>query len=198
MRTQPNEPDERSLITQTLAGDDDAFATLVQLHQTAVYNIAYRMAGQRDTAQSLTQETFLRAFRALDTFDLNRPFGPWLYRIATNLSINWIKRARLPTVSIETPPKSDEAEAESEPLDIPDSSAEPAARFAQAEMQAELRQAVVSLPVEYRSVIELRHFQELNYDEIAGTLKIPVGTVKTRLFRARRMLRDRLESITKL
>ena len=196
MRTQPNEPDERSLITRTLAGDDDAFATLVQLHQATVYNIAYRMVGQRDPAQSLAQETFLRAFRALDTFDLNRPFGPWLYRIATNLSINWIKRARLPTVSIETPPKSDEAE--SEPLDIPDSTTEPAARFAQAEMQAELRQAVVSLPLEYRSVIELRHFQELNYDEIASTLKIPVGTVKTRLFRARRMLRDRLESITKL
>jgi len=196
MRTQPNEPDERSLINRTLAGDDDAFAMLVQLHQAAVFNIAYRMVGQRDTAQSLAQETFLRAFRALDTFDLNRSFGPWLYRIATNLSINWIKRARLPTVSIETPFKSDEAE--SEPLDIPDSSAEPAARFSQAEMQAELRQAIESLPAVYRSVIELQHFQELNYDEIANTLKITVGTVKTRLFRARRMLRDRLESITKL
>ena len=188
--------DDQQLVEQVLAGDDDAFATLVQLHQTAVYNIAYRMVGQCDTAQSLTQETFLRAFRALDTFDLNRPFGPWLYRIATNLSINWIKRARLPTVSIETPPKFDRAE--SEPFDIPDSSAEPAERFAQAEMQAELRQVVVSLPVEYRSVIELRHFQELNYVEIASTLKLPVSTVKTRLFRARRMLRDRLESLPKL
>jgi RNA polymerase sigma-70 factor (ECF subfamily) len=196
MRTQPNEPDERSLITKTLAGDDDAFAVLVQLHQTTVYNIAYRMAGQRDVAQSLAQETFLRAFKALDTFDLNRPFGPWLYRIATNLSINWVKRARLPTVSIETPSKSDDVE--SEPLDIPDSSEEPAARFAKTEMQAELRQAIVLLPVDYRSVIELRHFQELNYEEIAVALSIPVGTVKTRLFRARRMLRDRLEPTNKL
>jgi RNA polymerase sigma-70 factor (ECF subfamily) len=192
MRTQPNEPDERRLITQTLAGDDDAFAVLVQLHQTTVYNIAYRMAGQRDVAQSLAQETFLRAFKALDTFDLNRPFGPWLHRIATNLSINWVKRARLPTVSIETPSKFDEAEPE--PMDIPDSSAEPAGRFAHTEMQAELRQAIMSLPADYRSVIELRHFQELNYEEIANSLTIPVGTVKTRLFRARRMLRDRLES----
>lgn len=191
MRTQPNEPDERSLITRTLAGDDDAFAVLVQLHQTTVYNIAYRMVGQRDVAQSLAQETFLRAFKALDTFDLNRPFGPWLYRIGTNLSINWIKRARLPTVSIESPSRLDEAEPE--PLDIPDSSAEPAARFAQTEIQAELRRAIASLPVDYRAVIELRHFQELNYEEIANTLNLPVGTVKTRLFRARRMLRDRLE-----
>jgi RNA polymerase sigma-70 factor (ECF subfamily) len=196
MHTQSNEPDERSLITQTLAGDDDAFAMLVQLHQATVYNIAYRMVGQRDTAQGLAQETFLRAFKALDTFDLNRPFGPWLYRIATNLSINWTKRKRPPMVSIETPAMFDEAEPET--LDIPESSAEPAARFAQTEMQAELRRAIVLLPVEYRSVIELRHFQELNYDEIAGTLKIPVGTVKTRLFRARRMLRDRLESMNKL
>jgi len=196
MRTQPNEPDERSLITRTLAGNDDAFAVLVQLHQTTVYNIAYRMVAQRDIAQSLAQETFLRAFKALDTFDLNRPFGPWLYRIATNLSINWVKRAQLPTVSIETSRKFDEAEPE--PLDIPDSSAEPAAQFARTEMQTELRQAIVSLPADYRSVIELRHFQELNYEEIANALNIPMGTVKTRLFRARRMLRDQLESTNKL
>jgi RNA polymerase sigma-70 factor (ECF subfamily) len=89
MSTQPNEIDERILITRTLAGDDDAFAALVRTHQMTVYNIAYRLVGQRETARGLAQETFLRAFKALHTFDLNRPFGPWLYRIATNLSINF-------------------------------------------------------------------------------------------------------------
>ena len=190
MSTQPNETDERTLITRTLAGDDNAFSILVGTHQTTVYNIAYRMVGQREVAQGLAQETFLRAFKALRTFDLNRPFGPWLYRIATNLSINWIRRARVPTVSLET--KSSRYEEEVEPLEIPDSSSEPATRFAQTEMQTELRQAILALPPDYRAVIELRHFQEMDYEEMAETLKIPLGTVKTRLFRARRLLRDRL------
>jgi RNA polymerase sigma-70 factor (ECF subfamily) len=190
MSTQPNETDERTLITRTLAGDDDAFAILVGTHQTTVYNIAYRMVGQREAAQGLAQETFLRAFKALPTFDLNRAFGPWLYRIATNVSINWIRRARVPTVSLEA--KSSIYEKEAEPLEIPDSSSEPAARFAQAEMQTQLRQAILALPPDYRAVIELRHFQEMNYEEIAEALKTPIGTVKTRLFRARRLLRDQL------
>jgi RNA polymerase sigma-70 factor (ECF subfamily) len=193
MSTQPNETDERTLITRTLAGDDDAFAILVRTHQTTIYNIAYRMVGQRETAQSLTQETFLRAFKALHTFDLNRPFGPWLYRIATNLSLNWIKRTRLPMVSLETSYPVDEEDAE--PLEIPDTSAEPAARFIQAEMQTQLQQAILTLPSDYRAVIELRHFQEMNYEEMAEALKIPIGTVKTRLFRARRLLRDQLAPV---
>ena len=185
--------DERALVARTLAGDDDAFAALIRTHQAIVYNIAYRLVGQRETAQDLAQETFLRAFKALDTFDLKRPFGPWLYRIATNLSINWVKRARLPTVSLDAPPPvvGDDAE----PLAIPDTSAEPAARFAQVEMQAQLRKAILSLPPDYRVVIELRHFQEMSYEEIAEALNVPLGTVKTHLFRARRLLRDRLTGI---
>jgi RNA polymerase sigma-70 factor (ECF subfamily) len=185
--------DERALVARTLAGDDDAFAALVRIHQATVYNIAYRLVGQRETAQDLAQETFLRAFKALDTFDLNRPFGPWLYRIATNLSINWVKRARLPTLSLDAPPPAVEDDAE--PLAIPDTSAEPAARFAQAEMQTRLRKTILSLPPDYRVVIELRHFQEMSYEEMAEALNAPLGTVKTRLFRARRLLRDRLSGV---
>jgi len=185
--------EERALVARTLAGDDDAFAALVRIHQATVYNIAYRMVGQRETAQDLAQEAFLRAFKALDTFDLKRPFGPWLYRIATNLSINWVKRARLPTVSLDAPYPADGDDAE--PLAVPDTSAEPAARFAQAEMQKQLRQIILSLPPDYRVVIELRHFQEMSYEEMAEALKAPIGTVKTRLFRARRLLRDRLSGV---
>lgn len=185
--------EERALVARTLAGDDDAFAALVRIHQATVYNIAYRMVGQRETAQDLAQEAFLRAFKALDTFDLKRPFGPWLYRIATNLSINWVKRARLPTVSLDAPHPAVGNDAE--PLAIPDTSAEPAARFAQAEMQTQLRKAILSLPPDYRVVIELRHFQEMSYEEVAEALNAPIGTVKTRLFRARRLLRDRLSGV---
>lgn len=185
--------EERALVARTLAGDDDAFAALVRIHQATVYNIAYRLVGQRETARDLAQETFLRAFKALDTFDPNRPFGPWLYRIATNLSINWVKRVRLPTVSLDAPHPAGGDDAE--PLAIPDTSAEPAARFDQAEMQTQLRKAILSLPPDYRVVIELRHFQEMSYEEMAEVLNAPVGTVKTRLFRARRLLRERLSEV---
>lgn len=189
MTTYLDGADERELVRRALTRDDDAFAALVRAHQRIVYNIAYRMVGQRETAFDLAQETFLRAFKALDRFDQHRPFGPWLYRIATNLSINWIKRARLPTVSIERPVQYGGDVA---PLDIPDTCQEPAYRFAQAEQQAQLREAILGLPPDYRVVIELRHFQDLTYDEMAKALDVPLGTVKARLFRARRMLRDRL------
>lgn len=182
--------DERILIRRTLSGDDDAFASLIGAHQSAVFNIAYRLVGDRETARDLAQETFLRAFRALDTFDQDRPFAPWLYRIANNLSLNWIKRARLLTVSIDAPPGA--GEGDSAPSDIPDTSGEPATRLAQAESQAQLRQAILSLPPDYRAVIELRHFQGLKYEEMAEILGLPLGTVKTHLFRARRLLRDQL------
>ena len=88
MKSTAGETDERVLIRRSLSGDDDAFGSLIHTHQSTVFNIAYRMVGDREVARDLAQETFLRAFRSLDTFDQRRPFGPWLYRIATNLSIN--------------------------------------------------------------------------------------------------------------
>jgi len=188
MITCPDETNERELVARTLTGENDAFAELVRIHQQVVYNIAYRLVGWRETAQDLAQEAFLRAFKALRTFDQDRPFGPWLYRIATNLSINHVRQARLPTISIE-------GEDETFPLAIPDVSSEPAARFARAEAQMQLRKAILSLPADYRAVIELRHFQGMSYAGMAQELDLPVGTIKTRLFRARRLLRERLAGI---
>jgi RNA polymerase sigma-70 factor (ECF subfamily) len=190
MRSIAGETGERVLVYRSLRGDDNAFASLVYAHQTAVFNIAYRLTGDREVARDLTQETFLRAFRALDTFDQNRPFAPWLYRIATNLSINWVKRAQVPTVPLDSRLSTDEADGER--LQIPDLSAEPAANLERTETQAWIRREILMLPPDYRAVVELRHFQELSYQEISETLNLPLGTVKTRLFRARRLLRNRL------
>jgi RNA polymerase sigma-70 factor (ECF subfamily) len=97
----------------------------------------------------------------------------------------------VPTISLDAPPATD---ADGERLQIPDSSSEPAARFLEAEMQAWLRREILMLPPDYRVVVELRHFQTYSYEEIAETLGLPLGTVKTRLFRARRLLRDRLST----
>jgi RNA polymerase sigma-70 factor (ECF subfamily) len=184
---------ERQLIERTLAGDDSAFGQLVDQHQGAVFNIAYRMLGNREEAKDVAQEAFWRAYRGLSGFDLDRPLAPWLYRIVTNLSLNRLRRYPPPTVSIDAPPpgRTDDAE----PLPVPDPSAGPPEHLLQAEVQAQIRQALLALPPADRAVIELRHFQGLSYDEIAAAMGASLSSVKSRLFRARRKLRSPLAAL---
>ncbi len=170
------------LVARTRAGRRDAYGELVRRHQTAVYNIAYRLVGERQTALDLAQETFVRAFGALDSFDRTRPFAPWLHRIATNAALNWLERKRVPTVPLER----DDAERA---LEIPDESHEPERVVLAAEQNARIHQALLGLLPRQRAVIELRHFQDLAYEEIATALGIPVSDVKSDLFRARQHLR---------
>jgi RNA polymerase sigma-70 factor (ECF subfamily) len=175
------------LVARTRAGQRDAYGELVRRHQSAVYNIAYRLVGERQTALDLTQEAFVRAFRALDSFDRARPFAPWLHRIATNAALNWLERKRVPTVPLER----DNADRASE---IPDESHEPERVVIASEQNARVRRAILGLPPRQRAVIELRHFQDLSYDEIATALGIPLSNVKSDLFRARQALRQTLAS----
>jgi len=181
---------ERRLIERTLAGDDEAFGDLVERHQRVVFNIAYRMLGNRQEAQDVAQEAFWRAYRGLGGFDLSRPLTPWLYRIATNLSLNRLRRKQAPTVSLDAPPPGQPDAAD--PLPVPDPAAGPSDRLLQVEAQAQIRQAILTLPPADRAVIELRHFQGLSYGEIAAALDTSLSSVKSRLFRARRKLRGQL------
>ena len=172
---------ERSLTKRAAQGDQNAFGELVQLHQSAVFNVAYRMLGNRQDAEDVAQEAFARAYKAFETFDTERPLLPWIKRIATNLCLNRIK-ANDPILSLENglpPPK--------EP------GAGPETQTANRERDAQIRTAILSLPSRYRAVIELRHFQDLNYEEIAKTLDKPISTVKSDLFRARKMLAEKLK-----
>jgi RNA polymerase sigma-70 factor (ECF subfamily) len=176
-----NIANDRSLIKLAAQGDQDAFGELVQLHQSAVFNVAYRMLGNRQDAEDAAQEAFVRAYNAFDRFDVKRPLRPWLKRIVTNLCINRIKATR-PELSLENglpPPK--------EPKLGPE------AQAANRERDAQIRAAILSLPPRYRATIELRHFQDLSYDEIAETLSKPLNTVKSDLFRARKMLAEKLK-----
>jgi RNA polymerase sigma-70 factor (ECF subfamily) len=178
---------DNELVAQTRGGQPDAYGELVRRHQSAVYNIAYRLVGERQTALDLAQESFVRAFRALDSFDVERPFAPWIHRIATNTALNWLARPRAPTVPLER----DDAK---HTLEIPDESNEPERVVMASERSARVRRAILALPPRQRAVIELRHFQDLSYDEIATALGIPLSDVKSDLFRARRQLRQSLAS----
>lgn len=192
MQTAKAAPEKR-LIEQTLAGNDAAFGQLVERHQRAMFNIAYRMLGDREEAKDVAQEAFWRAYRGLGGFDLSRPLTPWLYRIVTNLSLNRLRRNPPPTVSLDAPPPGQTKDTE--PLPVPDPGAGPPDRLLQAEVQAQIRQAILALAPADRAVIELRHFQAMSYEEIASALDISLSSVKSRLFRARRKLRAHLTDL---
>jgi RNA polymerase sigma-70 factor (ECF subfamily) len=170
-------PDEAFLLARARQGDLAAFEEVVRRYQRRVYGVALRIVRAHDTADDVAQEAFVRAWRALDRFDLGRPFGPWVCRIAANLAVNHVRspRAReegLPEGHAETP------------------SADPNPLGAVLDVEARrlLDEAVAGLSPEQRAVFVLRAVEEMSYEEIAGTLGVSPGTVMSRLFRARERL----------
>jgi len=166
-------------LVEAAREDPQAFADLIRQHQDHLYNFLYRMTGNREDAEDLAQETFVRVFRALHRFRAGSPFKPWLYKIAVNLAINHY-HARKPTA-----PLLDELPSGST-FTSPELMAE------LRETQRDLRRALLELPEQYRAILLLRHLNELSYEDIAGTLEVPVRTAKVRLHRARKMLQARM------
>ncbi len=171
------------LVQRTLRGETEAYGMLVQQHQQSVFNVCYRLLGERGRAEDLAQETFIRAHQRLDTFDVERPFGPWIRRIAANLCLTHLNRKRPATQ-----PLDDEAT-----FSAAASSTNPERVQEQRERNQAIHRALLELPPHYRAVIELRHYQDMNYQEIADTLKLPLNTAKSHLFRARKLLAKVLE-----
>jgi RNA polymerase sigma-70 factor (ECF subfamily) len=160
---------------------------LVESYEAAVFHLIWKTVGNSEDARDLTQETFVRAIRALDRFDISRPFRNWIFRIAANLAIDHLRRARLQTVSIDVDP--DDESGRRAPL-LVDDGLRPDEAQERARMSGMLGRLVDRLPPEYRTVIHLRHHEQLAYEEIAVVLRVPLGTVKARLHRAHRRLRD--------
>jgi RNA polymerase sigma-70 factor (ECF subfamily) len=174
-------PDESFLIARARRGDEAAFEQIVRLHQRRVYGVALRIVRAHDVADDVAQEAFLRAWRSLERFELGRPFGPWVCRIAANLAVNHVRspRAReqgLPETHSLTPAR--------EPG--------PLGQLLDAEGASVLERALDELPPEQRAVLVLRAVEELSYAEIAESLGISPGTVMSRLFRARDRLAQAL------
>jgi RNA polymerase sigma-70 factor (ECF subfamily) len=182
---------EPSLIQRARKGDQEAFAVLVSGHQQYIYNLALRVLKNEEEALDIAQETFVRAWTALPNFRGQSQFRTWLYRIATNLCYN-----RLPNLRRSLNDLGDEVIPE-----IPDTDAafdNPALGFESRELRSYLHHAIDDLDDNYRLLISLRYQNELSYEEIAGMLNLPLGTVKTGLFRAREQLRRALKSYQEL
>jgi RNA polymerase sigma-70 factor (ECF subfamily) len=184
------EQDDLLLVAASKNGDQDAFAQLVQRYQRRVFNLVYRMLQQYDEATEITQETFLAAWQGLPAFRGDARFPTWLYRIAYNCSLKQLelrKRDRALQVALETEQVLEDANNENR---------------ANAEIDARDRQALIQehlshLPAKYRIVLILRHLQDMTYEEMAEILTIPIGTIKTHLFRARNLLKERLQSLNR-
>ena len=177
---------EQALIQRAQTGDQDAFAALVNEHQRYVYNLALRVLKNEQEALDLAQETFVRAWTALPNFRGQSQFRTWLFRIATNLCYN-----RLPHLRRSLNELGDDVISE-----IPEperASDNPAYASEDRELRSYLHQAIEDLDETYRLLISLRYQNELSYEEIASTLNLPLGTVKTGLFRAKEQLRRALE-----
>jgi len=179
---------ESALITKCREGDSDAIRQLVRQYEAPIFHIIWRSIGNVEDARDLTQETFVKAIRAIATFDLDRPFRNWIFRIATNLAIDHLRRRRLRTVSIDVDP-GDEAHGSMRAPLLIDPGDRPDERYARARLSERLARLVAQLPPDYRTVVHLRHHDQLSYEEIAQVLGIPLGTVKARLHRAHHRLR---------
>jgi RNA polymerase sigma-70 factor (ECF subfamily) len=180
--------DDGALVRRAQRGDQAAFAELVTRHQRYVYNLAYRLLHDADEAQDLAQEAFVRAWQGLSGFRGEAKFTTWLYRIVTNLCYNRLAGLRRQLLDTSL----DEDENGPAALMLP-ANEEPVAVVEAAEGRAFLHRQVAALPAKYRLVITLFYLQEFSYEEIAQVLNLPLGTVKTHLFRARERLKRQLQ-----
>ncbi|MGH7736603.1 MAG: RNA polymerase sigma factor [Candidatus Tyrphobacter sp.] len=168
-------PAEADLVTATIAGDKEAFSELVRRYDRQVYHLAYRTLKDAEEARDVVQETFLRAFRSLRTFRPERKFSTWIFSIAYHACCDRLGRAKRFS--------SDELR------EYADAAPGPEHRVVALDEAQRLRAAIARLPEKYRTVITLYHLQGRQYEEIAQVLGLPMGTVKTHLFRAKEHLR---------
>ncbi len=185
--------EEAGLVRRCLAGDEKAYRELIERYQGQVYSVALRMVRRPEDAEDLTQETFVRMFRALSRYDPTRPFGAWLFTIASRLCIDHIRRRKVSPISLTRRERESDEEYE---IEVEDPGLRPDEAAAHEEESRRAAALIDSLPPHYRIVVLLRHVQDLSYEEIAEALHLPLGTVKARIHRARALLKARIEGET--
>ncbi len=163
------------LVRQCLNGERRAFEAVVEKYQKPLFNITYRLLDSFDDAEDVTQAAFIKAFEKLHTYSSRYKLFSWLYRIAINESLNFLNAKKHNQVLDERIVSGDES---------------PEKKYVERELEKNLQDAIAKLSTEYRTVIILRHFQELSYEEISEVLEIPVKTVKSRLFTSRQQLKE--------
>ena len=188
-----NLPDA-DVVALALEGRDAAHRELIKRYERPVFSIVFRMVRDRELAEDLTQDTFVKVLSHLDRYRTDFKFSSWLFKIANNVAIDHLRRRQLDTVSIDGSPHATSSDAvEASRFDISDGSENALDEMEAKELGSAIERAIASLRPEYRSCILLRHVEGRSYEEIATTLDLPLGTVKTYIHRARHELRRALE-----
>ena len=181
--------EDRALVTEALGGDQAAYERLVAKYRGALTRHVGQMTRDKSAVDDLVQDAFIKAFRSLQSYSPAYAFSTWLYRIATNHTIDFLRKKKLPTTSIDAPLRGTDGDLT---LDIPDTTYRPDRAVTSSQRVQILRDAIDALPEKYRRVIVMRHEEDMAYEEIATELELPLGTVKAHIFRARALLNKAL------
>jgi RNA polymerase sigma-W factor len=179
--------EDKELIDRCLEGEERAFGELLDKYKASVYSICCRMVRNRTDAEDLAQEVFIRTFSVLDRYDPSYPFSSWLFRITSNLCIDFLRREKGSMISLDQPVEGSEGDMQRQ---LPSNVVKPDREMETREMMAALEEAISILPEHYRIIVILRHQEQMSYEEIAEDLGIPLGTVKARIHRARNMIKS--------
>lgn len=180
-----------ALIEEALSGNQASYERLMKKYYQLIYNLVYRMISKKEDVEDLTQEAFIKAFNSLHNFDKQFAFSTWLFKIATNNAIDYLRKKKLYTFSIDKDIESDDSDYK---FEIPDHESKPDRHIIDSQLRIILDEAIESLPEKYKEVIVLRHNKEMEYEEIAKMLNLPLGTVKAHIFRGRELLNKYLKN----
>ncbi|HSV30813.1 MAG TPA: sigma-70 family RNA polymerase sigma factor [Atribacteraceae bacterium] len=186
------ERNDRDIVNEVLNGNAELFCLLIHRYEKAIFNYIYRMVKQKQEAEDLAQETFVRVFSKLRKYNNTYEFTTWIYRIALNVCRDSFRKKRLVFFSLQNP-VGEEEESELEDFIEQASFQDPDGDVLNQELRLEIERAIERLPLKFREIIVLRHIENLSYEEIAAVTGLPIGTVKTYIYRARKRLQDDLQ-----
>lgn len=179
-----------NIIRQIQSGNHQAFENIINLYQNKMYNLSYRMTYNKEDAMDLCQEIFLRIYRKIRYFDVGTDFMAWSYKVAYNVCLNWRRRNKTKTLSLEGLSYCED----NQPFEIPDEKDMPSASFDKAAIQQEIRELITQLPSHYQLAVNLHYLAGMPYEKISEITASPLGTVKSTLFRAKELLKQKLIS----
>jgi len=184
------ENEDRVYVRRCLRGEKEAFEFIVRKYQSSLANYFFRMIQERELSLEMTQEVLLRAYANLHTYKEKFQFSTWLFRIASNLLIDYWRKKKIPLVFLDARDDEDEQHA---PVQLPDHEPSVAEQYERKMTMEAISRALTQLPENLRELFVLRHINDFSYEEIAGIKNLPVGTVKNRVFQAKELLRQLLE-----
>lgn len=176
---------DEQLVREAIGGDEKAYGKIVDKYQQALSYHISKMVRNKDVVEDLIQEIFSKAFNSLNSYNTDYAFSTWLYRIATNHTIDYLRKRKLKTFSIDEPVSTKEGQME---IELPDTTQHTDEMVIRKQRQNVIKEAMNQLPPKYKKVIQMRHMEEKSYQEISEILDLPLGTVKAHIFRARELL----------